>query len=156
MSTYLLTIHNIKQWKRASDTWWVVSECISTASNDLSAEHWPMDTDRNTHTNVKKWAVFPRKVKLSLAYHSFKLTPPRRAPASRSFWTDYTELSEMLAINVQAVSWQPSLKAHAHQTEIIWKGQRWLKLLTQSALHANACHEAKIWWARQVPQKPFP
>ncbi len=142
MSTCFLTIHSSKQWRRASDAWWVVSECISTVSNDLLAECWLMDTDRNTHTNVKKWAVLG----LSPAYHSFNLTPPRRVPASRSFWTHYTELSELLAINVQAVSWQPSLKARAHQTAIIWKGQRWLKLLTQSASHANACREAKIWW----------
>lgn len=106
---------------------------------------WRPCTDPWTRTEkpilMWKWTVFPRKVKLSLGFHSFKQTPAKRAPASQSFWTDYTKLSEMLAINAQVVSRQPSLKALTHQTVIIWKGQRWVKLLTRSASHANACRE---------------
>lgn len=123
---------------------------LSVMARQLSADPW---TRTETPIQLWKWVISRGKLKLSLAFHSFK---PRQALASRSFWTDYTELSETLVINVQVVSWQPSLKACTHQTVIIWKGQRWLKLLTQSASHANACREAKIWWARQVPQKPFP
>lgn len=120
---------------------------------------WRLCTDPWTRTEkpilMRKWAV-------SLGFHSFKLTPPRRAPASQSFWTDYTELSEMLAINAQVVSRQPSLKALTHQTVIIWKGQRWVKLLTQSASHANACCEPNKFdgfsghQTHKVPQKSFP
>lgn len=122
----------------------------SSQSASVLPVMWSADPWTRTETPIQMWKNGP-----FWAFHSFKLTPPRRVPANRSCWTDYTELSEMLAINVQAVSWQPSLKARAHQTAIIWKGQRWLKLLTQSALRANACREAKIWWVSTRSSKPI-
>lgn len=102
---------------------------------------WRLCTDPWTRTEkpilMRKWDVFGPFPWVSIHLNWHHLDEHQRV----NLFEQITQLSETLAINAQVVSRQPSLKALTHQTVIIWKGQRWVKLITQSASHANACRE---------------